>query len=62
MLQVLTKVLNGLVTTIQTIKQIMHEIADQLPEQASFDDAMRILYVRQKLDRGSRRNGTAIPP
>ena len=45
------KALNGLVTNMQTVKQIVHKIADQLPEQASFDDAMRILYVRQKLER-----------
>lgn len=34
-----------------TVKQIVHEIADQLPEQATFDDAMHTLYVRQKLER-----------
>ncbi|MDO9620366.1 MAG: hypothetical protein Q7I91_00490 [Moraxellaceae bacterium] len=36
---------------MQTIKQIVHEIADHLPEQASFDDAMQALYIRQKLHR-----------
>jgi truncated hemoglobin YjbI len=36
---------------MQTVKQIMHEIADALPEQATFDDAMHTLYVRQKLER-----------
>jgi hypothetical protein len=36
---------------MQTVKQIMHDIADHLPEQATFDDAMRALYVRQKLER-----------
>jgi len=36
---------------MQTAKQIMHEIADQLPEQASLEDAMYTLYIRQKLDR-----------
>lgn len=36
---------------MQSIKQIVHDIADQLPEQATFDDAMRALYVRQKLER-----------
>lgn len=34
-----------------TIKQIVHDIADHLPEQATFDDAMYALYVRQKLER-----------
>jgi len=36
---------------MQTIKQIIHDIADHLPEQATFDDAMYALYVRQKLER-----------
>ncbi len=36
---------------MQTIKQIVHDIADRLPEQATFDDAMHALYVRQKLER-----------
>lgn len=36
---------------MQTIKQIVHEIAEHLPEQATFDDAMYALYVRQKLAR-----------
>lgn len=34
-----------------SVKQIMHKVADSLPEQASFDDAMHALYVRQKLER-----------
>lgn len=36
---------------MQTIKQIVHDIADHLPEQATIDDAMYALYVRQKLER-----------
>lgn len=36
---------------MQTAKQIVHEIADHLPEQATLDDAMYTLYVRQKLER-----------
>lgn len=36
---------------MQTVKQIVHDIADRLPEQATFDDAMHALYVRQKLER-----------
>lgn len=34
-----------------TAKQIVHEIADELPEQATLEDAMYSLYVRQKLER-----------
>jgi hypothetical protein len=33
-------------------KQIMHELADKLPEQATLDDAMYTLYVRQKIEDG----------
>lgn len=36
---------------MQTIKEIVHDIANHLPEQATVDDAMYALYVRQKLDR-----------
>lgn len=36
---------------MQTVKQIVHDIADHLAEQATFDDAMHALYVRQKLER-----------
>jgi len=36
---------------MQTAKQIVHDIADHLPDQASFDDVMYALYVRQKLER-----------
>lgn len=39
---------------MQTIKQIIYDIADHLPEQATFDDAMYALYVRQKLEEGLR--------
>lgn len=39
---------------MQTLKQIVHDIADHLPEQATFDDAMYALYVRQKLEEGLR--------
>ena len=35
---------------MQTVKQIIHDVADHLPEQATFDDAMYALYVRQKLE------------
>lgn len=37
---------------MQTVKQIIRDIADHLPEQATFDDAMYALYVRQKLEEG----------
>lgn len=36
---------------MQTIKQIVHDVAEHLPEQATLDDAMHALYVRQKLER-----------
>lgn len=36
---------------MQNVKQIVHDIADQLPEQATLDDAMHALYIRQKLER-----------
>ena len=39
---------------MQTVKQIVHEIAEQLPEQATFDDAIYALYIRQKLEKGLR--------
>lgn len=34
---------------MHTVKQIIHDIAEHLPEQASFDAAVYALYVRQKL-------------
>lgn len=37
---------------MQTLKNIVHDIADHLPEQATFDDAIYALYVRQKLEEG----------
>ncbi len=39
---------------MQSVKQIVHDIADHLPEQATFDDAMYAIYVRQKLEEGLR--------
>ncbi len=36
---------------MQTVKQIVHDIADHLPESATLDDVMYTLYVRQKLER-----------
>ncbi|PKL94454.1 MAG: hypothetical protein CVV18_08885 [Gammaproteobacteria bacterium HGW-Gammaproteobacteria-8] len=36
---------------MQNVKQIVHDIADQLPEQATLDDAMHAIYIRQKLER-----------
>jgi hypothetical protein len=35
---------------MQTVKQIVHDIADHLPEHATLEDAMHTLYVRQKLE------------
>ena len=36
---------------MESVKQITHDIADHLRDQATFDDAMYTLYVRQKLER-----------
>ena len=36
---------------MHTVKQIIQDVIDHLPEQATFDDAMYALYVRQKLER-----------
>ena len=36
---------------MQNIKQIVHDIADHLPQQATFEDAMHALYLREKLER-----------
>ncbi len=36
---------------MQTIKETAHELIDHLPEQATWDDLMYTLYVRQKLER-----------
>lgn len=36
---------------MQTIKETPHELTDHLPEQATWDDLMYTLYVRQKLER-----------
>jgi predicted transcriptional regulator len=37
---------------MQTMKQIVHDIADHLPEQATWDDVMYTFYVRQKIEEG----------
>lgn len=34
------------------VPRTIHDIADHLPEQVTFDDAMYALYVRQKLEEG----------
>lgn len=39
---------------MQTIKQILHDVVDHLSEQATWDDAMYALYVRQKIEEGLR--------
>jgi hypothetical protein len=48
---------------MQNLKQIIHDIADKLPEQATFDDAMYALYVRQKIENGLKQldEGLGIP-
>lgn len=35
---------------MQTVKQIVHDIADHLPERATLEDVMHTLYVRQKIE------------
>lgn len=37
---------------MQTVKQIIHEIADHLSDQATWDDAMYSMYVRHKIEQG----------
>lgn len=34
------------------VKQQLHEIVDQLPDNATYDDMMRELYERQAIERG----------
>lgn len=36
---------------MHSIKQAAHELIDHLPEQATWDDVMYTMYVRQKLER-----------
>lgn len=36
---------------MQTVKQIVQDVVNHLPDQATFDDAMYAIYVRQKLER-----------
>lgn len=36
---------------MQTVKQSAHELINHLPEQATWDDVMYTIYVRQKLER-----------
>jgi predicted transcriptional regulator len=33
-------------------KQVAHQLIDQLPDDASYDDMMRELYERQAIERG----------
>jgi len=37
---------------MQTAKQAAKQIIDHLPDQASWDDIMHELYVRQKIEKG----------
>ena len=37
---------------MQTLKQIVHDIADHLPEQATWDDLHCRIHVRQKIEEG----------
>lgn len=42
---------------MQTVKQIVQDVVNHLPEQASYDDAMYAIYVRQKLARALQEAG-----
>lgn len=48
---------------LQTVKQIIDDVVDHLPEQATFDDVMHTIYVRQKLESllGAAGEGQVIP-
>lgn len=37
-----------------SIKEQIHEIAEKLPENASFEDAMYAMYVRMKFEQGKK--------
>lgn len=39
---------------MQSIKEIVHNVAERLPERATLDDAIYALYVRKKLEDGLR--------
>jgi predicted transcriptional regulator len=38
--------------TMSTVREEIHKLADQLPADATWDDAMYALYVRQKIEAG----------
>ena len=35
-----------------SVKDTLHEIADELPEECSWDEVMHRIYVRQKIEAG----------
>jgi hypothetical protein len=37
---------------MSTIREELHRLADQLPADATWEDAMYALYIRQKVDAG----------
>jgi predicted transcriptional regulator len=39
---------------MSTLRDEIHKLADQLPPDANWDDAMRALYVRMKVAEGER--------
>ena len=47
---------------MQTAKQSAHELIDQLPDNANWDDIMYEFYVKQKIDQGLQdiQNGDVI--
>lgn len=39
-------------SAMSTVREEIHKLADQLPADATWDDAMYALYVLQKIDAG----------
>jgi len=48
---------------MQTAKQAARQMIDQVPDQASWDDIMYELYVKQKLEKGLKavEEGRTVP-
>lgn len=48
---------------MQTSKQAARDLIDHLPEQASWDDIMHEIYIKQKIEAGSKaaEEGRTIP-
>jgi predicted transcriptional regulator len=48
---------------MSTVREEIHKLAEQLPADASWDDAMYALYVRRKIDAGRKAiaEGRVVP-